>query len=65
MRRNDAVNDEWYPTGPNGEGEDTRERQKREMITETMQRRLLKKRIREEESKGGKAAAAPEDEDDD
>ena len=65
VRRNDTVNDEWYPTGPNGEGEDTRERKKREMITETMQRRLLKKRIREEESKGGKAAAAPEDEDDD
>ena len=65
VRRNDIVNDEWYPTGPNGEGEDTRERKKREMITETMQKRLLKKRIREEESKGGKAAAAPEDEDDD
>ena len=59
------MNDEWYPTEPNGEGEDTRERKKREMITETIQRRLLNKRIREEESKGGKAAAVPEDADDD
>ena len=59
------MNDEWYPTGPNGEGEDTRERKKREMITETMQRRLLKKLARGEGSKVGKAAAAPEDADDD
>ena len=64
MNGGEAVNDEWYPTGPNGEGEDTRERKMREMITETMQRRLLKKRTREEESKGGKAASAPEDADD-
>ena len=59
------MNDKWCPAGPNGEGEDTRERKKREMITETMQRRLLKKRTREAGSKGGKAATAPEDADDD
>ena len=55
------MNDEWCPAGPNGEGEDTRERKKREMITETRQKRLLKKRTREGGSKGGKAATAPED----
>ena len=39
MNGSRAVNDEWYPTGPNKEGEDTRERKKWEMITETMRKR--------------------------
>ena len=67
MNADGAVNDnvdKWGPAGPNGEDDDTRERKKREAVTETMQKRLLKKQTREGGSKGGKAATELEGVDD-
>ena len=52
-----------WACGPNGVDDNTRERKKREAVTETRQKRLLKKRTREGGSKGGKAATEREDAD--
>lgn len=35
----EVANDKWAPAGPNDEGDDTRERKKREAITETIHKR--------------------------
>ena len=68
--RNDTVNTSTtgsvdWACGPNNMDDDTRERKKREAVTETKRKRLLKKRTREGGSKGGKAATELEDADTD
>jgi hypothetical protein len=46
------------PAGPHSGDDDTRERQRRETVTVTREKRHLKKRIREGGSKGGALATA-------
>ena len=64
--RNDTVNTSTtrsvdWACGSNNVDDDTRERKKRETVTETKRKRLLIKRTREGGSKGGKAATERED----
>ena len=55
---NEATNDVW------SHDEDTNERKKREMITETTQKRLKRKRTREGGTKSGRAATESDEPDD-
>ena len=48
----------WDPAGSFSGDDDTRERQRRETVMETMEKRLKKKRSREGGSKGGAVATA-------
>jgi len=55
---NEATKDVW------SHDEDTNERKKREMITETTQKRLKRKRTREGGTKSGRAATESDEPDD-
>ena len=55
---NKATKDVW------SHDEDTNERKKREMITETTQKRLKRKRTREGGTKSGRAATESDEPDD-
>ena len=55
---NEATKDVW------SHDEDTNERKKREMITETTQKRLKRKRTREGGTKSGSAATESDEPDD-
>ena len=54
--QDDSIDPAWDPAGSFSWDDDTRDRQRRETVTETREKRYLKKRTREGGSKGGALA---------